>query len=167
MLWILLGAPSEIYSCASNLETKLFPRLAPPKCKRKLDPPWKLSCFFGDKPIEPRSWFQKSFSQVNTQMSQPLLNMKGLPHKMQNWKIIFRDNSILNLKLTFFPYWFLLAHRAQKTGGARATTSLLLWGKRKGIEKTIPTSFFVLLGWWPPRWRQQPLTFLFRVSPGT
>ena len=33
--------------------------------------------FFGDKPIEPRSWFQKSFSQVNTQMSQPLLNMKG------------------------------------------------------------------------------------------
>ena len=86
---------------------------------------------------------------------------------MQNRKIIFRDNSILNLKLTFFPYWFLLAHRAQKTGGARATTSLLLWGKRKGIEKTIPTSFFVLLGWWPPRWRQQPLTFLFRVFPGT
>ena len=28
-------------------------------------------------------------------------------------------------------------------------------------------SFFYLLGWWPPRWRQQPESFLFRVSPGT
>ena len=30
----------------------------------------------------------------------------------------------LKSETNFFPYWFLLAHRAQKTGGARATTTL-------------------------------------------
>ena len=36
----------------------------------------------------------------------------------------FQEELYLNSETNFFPYWFLLAHRAQKTGGARATTTL-------------------------------------------
>ena len=43
---ILLGAHSEIYPCASSWEAKLFPRLAPPRWKRKLDPPMEAPLFF-------------------------------------------------------------------------------------------------------------------------
>ena len=103
--------------------------------------------FFGDKPNEPRSWFQKSFSQANTQMSQPLLNMKGPSPKngKPGKKFFFMNNSISNLKLSFFPYCFLLARRAQKTGGARATTTLLFWWKRKVIKKKMIICFYLCL----------------------
>ena len=48
------------------------------------------------------------------------------------------------MKLTIFPYWFLLAHGAQKTGGARATTTLFFWRKRKTLKKKKEISCFLL-----------------------
>ena len=54
--------------------------------KESWTPPWKLRCFFGRKPIQQSSWFQKSFSQLNTQMSKPLLKKRGLPTKCKTEK---------------------------------------------------------------------------------
>ena len=42
----MLGAPSEIYPCASSWEARLFPSLAPARWKRKLDPPMEAPLFF-------------------------------------------------------------------------------------------------------------------------
>ena len=58
---------------------------------------------------------------------------KTPPKSPQNAKRsnFFQEELYLNSETNFFPYWFLLAHRAQKTGGARATTTLFFWRKRK------------------------------------
>ena len=150
---------------AAFLAQLLFPSLAPPRWKRKLDPPWKLRCFFGRKPNQQSSWFEKSFFQLSTQMSQPLLKMKGPPPKMQNWKKKMRVKLYLKSETICFPYWFLLAHRAQKTGGARATTTLFFWRKRK-TKKHISFLFPFRVWFFTSQGDGSSMWFLFWVSPG-
>ena len=68
-----------------KLGSQIVPQPGPTKVEKKAGPPHGSSAvFFGRKPNQQSSWFQKSFSQLNTQMSQPLLKMKGPPEPLQN-----------------------------------------------------------------------------------
>ena len=85
---------------------------------------------------------------------------------MKNWKK-FESKLYLQSETNFFSLLVFTGSQGSKNWRRARHHDATFVMKTKRHIKTIPTVFlFCLLGA-PPRWRQQPLIFLFRVSPGT
>ena len=106
----------------------------------------------------------------STQYSDVTALIKNERASPQNAKLknFLRIKLYLKSETNFFSLLVFTGSQGSKNWRrARHHDAIFLMKPKRYKRKCDHVFFFYLLGWWPPRWRQQPESFLFRVSPGT